>query len=180
MTYLVFLMLTMITSVIFSIQPATRNYTTSYMYIISPILLFTLLGVIKQRKTRIKYLILVTSVYYLITAYSTLHGMIKSFYILIPLTLIPLLTEKYLDHTGLGNRMGMAFWLVVVLFMHATANEAFKPFALTLCVLLSYFLITYTLHTSTIKPLEIYSPIINTRKTPITEYNPEQFEHPKH
>ena len=179
MTYLILLVLTMIISIVFSIQPIENTYMNSYLLFISPILLFTILGLIKQRKTRIKYLILATSIYYLITAYCTLQGMITSYYILIPLALIPILTSKHLKHTGLGNRMGMAFWLFVVSFMSTLEYESLRPYALTICVLISYCLETYTLHTSEIAPLELHTPLLN-RKIPITEYNPNPFEKPKH
>lgn len=179
MLYSSLLITTIIISLMFSFGRIETFHLTLYFLASIPILLATIYGYIKTKHTKDFKIILMTSIYYLITLFCTAHQTITSFYILIPLTIIPILISKIVNHIGLANRMAFSFWIVLVGAMSSKILPILKPYILSFDVLLSFFLTSLTIHTNEIETFSANAPVWHSGKGTFPIFNPERVSHIK-
>ena len=177
MLYSNLLITTMVISLIFSFGKIESFHLMLFFLSSIPILITTIYGVIKIKNSK---LILLTSIYYFITLFCTVHQTITSFYILIPLTLIPILVSRIVKHIGLANRMAFSFWIVLVGAMSSKMLPILKPYILSFDVLLSFFLTSLTIHTNEIETFSANAPVWHSGHGLFSNsgrelFNPERF-----
>ena len=139
-TYLILLIVIMMISLGFTFRLPIEDIWPVSNVLFLIIIIVDMIGLIKLKDHYSKGLLLLSSFYYTLRLLMTMTGKVDSLLLLIPLTLIPILTTKILNHIGLANRMALSFWFVFACLMVKTNLPALSFAMWTAIVFCSYFL----------------------------------------
>lgn len=172
MTFMLML-LTMILSLVFFVSLPFAHLSFLHMLLMVGMMIIFVVGLFKVKTAKGKWLLGLSTIYYLLMSVNA-----SSLWILIPLTLIPLLTANILNYQGLLNRMAMAFWIVVFALIMKTIYLPVSGYVMTLIVLVSYYLQTTTIfmtETGVINLQEMSWYNVKERNPNIDYFNSSQF-----
>lgn len=123
-----------------------------------------------------KSVLVFSSIYYILMLIATK----KETWILIPLALIPLITAKLIKHSGIENRMAMAIWIVLAIFMLKTMYPPLTEILMSLIIGISYYLQIVTIFfddNETYSGNNMLWRNFRERNPNIDFYNPDHFRH---